>query len=146
MPHDDDSTEAAEAGISEVPPAGARLAAWGILAVTEASVAVAGWALVACGLPWQLLLTSYAVTNGWMAATFAPFGALVASAGPTGGWLAVLRVRAVLRIVGGWYLTGDVAGHRGRPEPLEFHARMARGVHLDPGGSGVLPAHRAAVP
>jgi two-component system, NarL family, sensor kinase len=52
-------------------------------------VGVAGWALVACGLPWQLLLTSYAVTNGWMAATFAPFGALVALRRPrlAVGWL-----------------------------------------------------------
>jgi signal transduction histidine kinase len=89
VPHDEDLTEAAEAGISAAPPAGARLGAWGMLAVTEACVAVAGWALVACGLPWQLLLTSYAVTNGWMAATFAPFGALVALRRPrlAVGWL-----------------------------------------------------------
>jgi len=65
---------------------------------------------------------------------------------PTSSWLAVLWVRALLRIAGCCYLTGDVAGQCGRPEPLEFHARMAWGVHLDPGGSGVLPAHRAAVP
>src|SRR6202034_107314 len=67
----------------------ARLGAWGILIVTEACVAIAGWALVACGLPWQLLLTSYAVTNGWMAATFAPFGMLVARRRPrlAVGWL-----------------------------------------------------------
>src|SRR6202044_3342382 len=44
VPHDEDLTEAAEAGISASPPAGARLGAWGILAVTEACVAVAGWA------------------------------------------------------------------------------------------------------
>src|ERR1700689_4726188 len=63
----------------------------------------------------------------------------------TGGGLAVQRVRAVLRIVGGRYLTGDMAGHRGRPKPLEFYARMAWGVHLDPGGRGVLPADCAVV-
>jgi hypothetical protein len=82
-------TEATEPGIAEAPPTGARLGAWGILAITEAGVAVAGWALVACGLPWQLLLTSDAVTNGWMAATFAPFGALVALCRPrlAVGWL-----------------------------------------------------------
>jgi two-component system, NarL family, sensor kinase len=52
-------------------------------------VAITGWALVACGLPWQLLLTSYAATNGWMAATFAPFGMLVAHRRPrlAVGWL-----------------------------------------------------------
>ena len=32
--------------------------------------------VAASGLPWDLLLTSYAVTNAWMAATFAPFGPL----------------------------------------------------------------------
>ena len=50
MRHDDDSTEAAEAGISEAASAVARLGAWGTLIITEACVAVAGWALVACGL------------------------------------------------------------------------------------------------
>jgi hypothetical protein len=78
-----------EAPASEAPPSGARLAAWAVLVVTEAAVVVTAWAVVACGLPWRLLLTSYAVTNGWMAATFAPFGTLVACRRPrlAVGWL-----------------------------------------------------------
>ena len=65
-------TEATEPGIAEAPPAGARLSAWGILAITEAGVAVAGWALVACRLFGALVaLCRPRLAVGWLFCGFA---------------------------------------------------------------------------
>ena len=69
-----------------------RLSAWGSLVVTEAAVVSAAFALIGSGLPWRVLLTSYPVTNAWLAATFAPFGALVALRRP--------------RLLLGWFFCG----------------------------------------
>jgi two-component system NarL family sensor kinase len=56
--------------------------AWTSLALTEGAVVIAIVALVASGLPLRTLFPSYAVTNAWMAATFAPFGAVIVARRP----------------------------------------------------------------
>lgn len=63
--------------------------AWGSLALTETAVVTALVALVASGLPWKVIFPTYALSNAWLAATFAPFGAVVATrrSGLLIGWL-----------------------------------------------------------
>jgi signal transduction histidine kinase len=64
--------------------------AWTSLVVTEAAVVTAIVAMTASGLSWRTLFPSYAVTNAWLAATFAPLGAIVAARRPRlsiGWWI-----------------------------------------------------------
>ncbi len=88
----DDDTQGAGTRHDQARQSWLRVAAWGVLLVTELAVVATVFALIGSGLPWRFLFTSYPVTNAWLAGTFAPFGALVALRRP--------------RLLIGWFICG----------------------------------------